>query len=105
MAATIVIQEVSGVGDIANERVVIRSDRGRFISLAGWELRDTDGNVYTFPDYRLFPGARVTIFTRSGSDTPIALFWNLEQAVWAPGDMATVVDTTGTVVTVREIRK
>ena len=60
--AKVVIREVMGVGDLADEAVVIANEGSRQIQLANWQLEDAQGNVYVFSPFILFgegaqPGA------------------------------------------------
>lgn len=89
--AQIALVEVVSIGDIAAEGVILRNDGGA-INLGGWTLTDGEGNQYIFPDYEFFPRAQVTLFSRTGVDTPFALYWGLDTAAWAPGEVLTLRD-------------
>ncbi len=94
--AQVAIVQVIGPGDVTSEGVVLEN-RGGLVDLQGWTLYDTEGNIFTFPDYRLFPGAGVTVFTRVGQNTPVALFWGQTRAVWQPGDVVSLANASGVV--------
>ena len=94
--AQVSIVEVVGVGDVTSEGVVIRN-LGNSINLKDWTLADADGNTYTFGERLVFSNASITLFTRTGQDTPILLFWNRNTAVFAPGDVLTLTDANGQV--------
>ena len=94
--AQVVVVEVIGADDVTREGVVLRN-QGGLVALRGWTLYDTQGNIYTFPDYRLFPDAGVTIFTRVGENTPVALFWGETRAVWEVGDVVSLANASGVV--------
>ncbi len=81
--AQVEIVRVLNPGDINAEGVDIRNN-GAVIDLTGWKLKDTFGDIYTFPQQRLFTGSVITVYTRVGSDTPTAKFWGRSQAVWYP---------------------
>ena len=92
------IVEVTGVGDITREQVVIRND-GNLADISGWTLTDGQGNVFTFPnDRRLFGGAGVTINTRSGENTPVLFFWGRDLPVFESGDVVVLKNREGEVV-------
>ncbi|NWF69203.1 MAG: lamin tail domain-containing protein [Chloroflexi bacterium] len=93
-AGQIEIVAVTGAGDLAAEGVEIRNNGAR-LNLNNWTLSDDDGNVYTFPPFELFPSGSFTVFTRQGDDTPIALYWNRDEAVWDEGDVLTLADADG----------
>jgi len=94
--AQVEIAEVAGAGQINSESVVIRNV-GNNINMKGWTLSDADGNTYTFAERILFSNGLVSIFSRVGQDTAIALFWNRTSAVFAPGDVVTLRDANGVV--------
>ncbi len=86
------INAVIGAGDLANERVVIQQIGDQDVSLAGWVLRDGNGNVYRFPALVLHPGAAVDVYTATGEDTATSLYWDRSVAVWSSGEQATLQD-------------
>lgn len=95
--AQVEIVEVQNAGDVTSEGVIIRNI-GNTINLKGWTLSDSEGNTYTFAERFLFSNAVVTIYSRIGQDTPVALFWNRDQAAFGPaGDIVTLKDEKGAV--------
>ncbi len=44
-------------------------------TLTGWTVRDPQGHVFKFPDFKLGAGKTVTIHTGKGTDTKTDLFW------------------------------
>jgi nucleoid-associated protein YgaU len=94
--AQVEIVEVVGAGDVTAEGVVIRNV-GNTINVKDWTLTDANGVVYTFSERVLFSNASVTVFTRVGSDTAIALFWNRNTPLFTPGNVLTLRDAKGTV--------
>jgi hypothetical protein len=96
-SAQVVIVEVLGAGDVTAEGVVIRN-QGSTINLKDWRLSDDRGNVYTFAERLLFSNGQVTLYTRVGTDTAVALFWNKSAALFAqPGAVLTLRDAAGVV--------
>jgi len=93
-AASLSIQEVQGVGVLADERVLIRNDGGE-VNLAGWTLRDETGHIYVFPALKLGVGGAVSLHTATGSDTAQDLFWGQTEAVWASGRSVLLTDAGG----------
>ncbi|MBX0296338.1 lamin tail domain-containing protein [Haloarcula nitratireducens] len=83
-----------------NGEYVVFANRGDdAISLSGWTVTDGADHRYTFGDYALAPGERVTLYTGSGSDTERERYWGASGAVWNNGgDTITVRDADGTVV-------
>ncbi|MFC1960300.1 LysM peptidoglycan-binding domain-containing protein [Chloroflexota bacterium] len=94
--ALVVVTEVLGADDVTSEGVFLQN-QGGLVDLEGWTLYDTQGNIYTFPDFRLFGGSGVTVFTRVGENTPVALFWGETRAVFQAGDVVSLADASGVV--------
>lgn len=93
--AQVEIVQVIGAGDVTAEAVEIRNTGG-VVDMTGWTLSDSEGNVYTFPEQRLFTNGSVTVYTRRGTDTPIARFWGRSDAVWGDaGESVTLTDSRG----------
>lgn len=96
-SAQVEIVEVTGAGDVTAEGVVIRNV-GNTINLKNWTLTDSAGNVYTFAERFLFSNALVTVYSRVGQDTAIALFWNRSQPAFGDeGEVLTLQDDKGVV--------
>jgi hypothetical protein len=93
----IVIANVFGAGDLATERVRLRRKGDGDLSLVGWQLRDEDGHVYTFPQLTLYPGGTVDLYSGDGVSNGFALYWGLEQPVYESGEKLTLVDAGGNV--------
>ena len=74
------IIQVLGAGDIDEEGIQIRN-KGGVIDLTGWTLEDGKGNVFIFPEQRLFTNGLLTVFTRRGTNTPISLYWGRSEAI------------------------
>jgi len=83
-----------------DEYVVLENSGNRTVDLSGWTLRDDADHVYEFPDgFELKPGAKVTIYTGSGTDTDDALYWDEKGPVWNnDGDVVSVRTENGTTV-------
>ncbi len=94
--AQVEIAEVVGAGNINTEGIIIRNN-GNNVNLKDWKLSDSQGNTYTFTERILFSNGLVTIYSRVGQDTAIALFWNRTQPAFEPGDVVTLTDNQGRV--------
>lgn len=94
--AQITIIGVENAGDVTAEGVRIRNS-GNTVDLTGWRLVDLDDNEYVFTERLLFSNQEITIYTRTGTDTPVAYYWNLDRPVWDPGDVLTLFDRDGDV--------
>jgi LysM repeat protein len=94
--AQLEVVDVVSAGDITEEQIVIRNNSDGLVEIGGWTLEDGDGNTYTFPDYQMFGGRSVLLYTREGDNTPRALYWGLEQAIWGdPRQTITLRDRGG----------
>lgn len=94
--AQVAILRVMGAGDITTEGVEIQNN-GAVVDLSGWTLSDGGENTYTFSDQRFFTNGRLTVYTRTGTDTPSAKYWNRDTAVWVSGATLTLTDREGRV--------
>ena len=95
------ITEVVAPGQIDREAVIINNVGERLADMTGWTLSDAEGNVYTFPNFRLWGnGSSVTVHTRIGQDgNPTGSFyWGKLEALWSVGETVTLKDAQGNVV-------
>jgi LysM repeat protein len=94
------ITEVIGPGQADEERVVITNLGERLADMQGWTLTDGEGNTYTFPNFRLWRGGNVTVHTHIGQDgnPPNNFYWNKLVAVWSLGEVVTLKDAAGDVI-------
>ena len=92
----IVINSVQGVGQLESEAVQIVNNGTRQAALLNWEIRDEDEHVYTFGQRTIFgEGAGIMVHTGTGQDSATAVYWNLSEPVWEPGETVTLVDADG----------
>lgn len=93
--ARLIITSVIGAGDITSERVFITRSGDGDLSLAGWQLKDEDGNVFVFPQLALYKSGGVNIWTTSGTQTVVDLYWGMQTSVWQSGEDVTLLDDRG----------
>jgi hypothetical protein len=93
----VVINSVIGAGDLRTEHVFLTRLGEEPISLEGWTLEDEDGNRFTFPQLELLKDGAVNVWTASGTQTVVDLYWGLGQAVWESGEKVTLKDAQGKV--------
>ena len=91
------IVSVIGAGTLNAEWVVVRNAGTEPLNLAGWQLKDSNRNVFAFPNLTLNGGGAVQIHTISGTNTVIDLYWNLSNPVWQSGEEAQLADPSGNV--------
>lgn len=65
--------------------------------MAGWSLYDGEGNTFTFPGFTLYRGGGVNVYTRAGNNSVINLYWGMDEALWIPGKVITMLDDKGQV--------
>jgi hypothetical protein len=92
---TVQIVSVVGAGTLDVETITIKYNGDGQLDLTGWHIKDSDGNVYTFPSFKLFKNGAVQVHTKSGTDTAIDLYWDLDKAVWQSGETALLTDHDG----------
>jgi hypothetical protein len=93
----LVITSVIGAGSLESERVRLEHAGDRDLSLEGWRLEDEDGNRYSFPALVLHTGGALSLFSRSGDDSVIELYWDRTEPVWESGEQAVLIDPEGDV--------
>jgi len=94
--AQVRITNVTSPGVITSEEISILNE-GALIDLSGWTLQVDADTVFTFPEQRLFQGGLVRIFTRTGDNTPVALFWDRDSAALSTGKVVALIDSDGRV--------
>jgi competence protein ComEC len=90
------IAEVTGIGSLGTEMVLLRRVGEGEVRLNGWRLDDNAGHRFALPDIVLNKGGAVRIYTRSGTNTVNELYWGLKEAVWASGKTIALYDEQGT---------
>jgi hypothetical protein len=97
------IVSIVGAETLSAEWVVVRNAGSEPLNLAGWQLKDSDRNVFTFPNLTLNSGGAVQIHTISGTNTVIDLYWGLSNPVWDSGEEAALLDPSGNVRAVYQV--
>lgn len=94
----VTIDSVIGAGDLDSERVLLKQHGEGELSLVGWRLEDSDGNIFVFPQFPqliLYKGGAVNVYSKAGSNTVVDLYWGLSTPVWESGDTVTLKDPQG----------
>ena len=89
------ISSVVGAGTLTSEIVVVKFEGEGELDLASWQLKDEDGNTFTFPKLTLYPNGAVQVHTTSGTDSVIDLYWGIGDSVWSSGENARLFDSQG----------
>lgn len=90
--------------DLQEEWIAVANADEAAVNLTDWTITDEGTrNTYTFPIFTLSPRADVTVHTGAGNDTTTDLYWGRGSPVWNnDGDIATLTDANGTVVSTLE---
>jgi hypothetical protein len=91
------IVSIVGAGTLDAEWVIVRNAGMEPLSLAGWQLKASNRNVFTFPNLTLNSSGAVQVHTISGTNTVIDLYWGLNDPVWGSGEEAQLLDPSGNV--------
>lgn len=94
---TIEIQNVIGAGDLNLEAVTLKNTGKSAVDLSGWSLKSGNGSVFTFPAFTVFQGGAFQVFSRSGVDTSLELYWGSSVPLWGSGAKVTLFDPFGIV--------
>ena len=89
------ISSVIGAGTLEAEVAIVKFKGEGQLDLAGWQLKDPEGNTFTFPPITLYTNGAVQVHTASGADTVIDLHWGAGQPVWQSGEDARLLDAQG----------
>jgi hypothetical protein len=89
------ISSVVGAGVIESEVVIIKFDGEGDLNVAAWQLKDDNGNTYTFPQLTLYQNGAVQVHTIAGADSVIDLYWGIGDAVWSSGETVSLYDSQG----------
>lgn len=89
------VENIFGVNELQNEVVLLRNISSGELQLKDWKMMDEQGNAFIFPELILAPDSAVQIYTRSGSNNPISLFWGLQAAAWQSQETLRILDPLG----------
>jgi hypothetical protein len=93
--ALVQVENIFGANDLQNEVVLLRNISGGDLQLKNWRMVDEQGNAFIFPELILARDAAVQIYTRTGSNNPISLYWGLQAAAWQPQEKLRILDPLG----------
>ena len=86
------IVSVVGAGNLGAEAVVVRYNGEGELGLANWQIKDDNGNTFTFPQLTLYTNGAVQVHTVSGTDTVVDLYMGLRDPIWESGESAKLYD-------------
>ena len=91
------ILSIIGAGMLDAESATIRNTSEEPLNLSGWQLKDSEKNIYVFPNLTLNTGGAVRVHTGHGADNVIDLYWNSANPIWQSGEQAQLLDRNGKV--------
>ncbi len=98
------ITAVIGVGQLENEAVQIRNTGTDPVALLGWKLADLNGHVYTFGQATLFGNSvEILVHTPRGLNGATDFYWGLEEPIWEPGELVTLLDSEENIIATYEV--
>jgi len=90
------IISVVGAGTLDIETVTIQYTGNNELDLTAWHLKDTNGNDFIFPPFKLFKNGAVRVHTAAGTNTAVDLYWGNNNAAWSSGENVVLTDAQGT---------
>ena len=92
---TVKIISVVGAGTLSIETVTIQYTGNSELDLTAWHLKDSNGNDFIFPPFKLFTNGAVRVHTASGTNTAVDLYWGNNKAAWSSGENVVLTDAQG----------
>jgi hypothetical protein len=88
--------------NLNTEYIVFKNVSGSRIQMKGWKIisaPSSDNQRYRFPRTRVAPGATITLYSGSGTNTATKRYWGATSPNWNnSGDKAVLKNASGTVV-------
>ena len=98
----VIVNAISGGGDLAEEQILIVNDSDNPSNLLGWTLQLSGSGsgtpIYTFGNLPLFPGGSVRLHSAGGVDTSVDLYWGQPAARLTSGAVLTLINGQGVTV-------
>jgi len=94
---TVKIISVVGAGILSVETVTIQYEGNGELDLTGWQLKDSNGNDFIFPPFKLFTNGAVQVHTAAGTNTAVDLYWGNNKSAWQSGENVLLTDPQGNV--------
>ena len=85
--------------NLDTEYIVVKNTSGSTVQMKGWKIisaPSSDNQHYVFPKTKVAPGARVTLYTGSGTNSKGKRYWGATSARWDnSGDKAILLNASG----------
>lgn len=79
------IENIYDGGRLSDEKIVLKNRSGIDLLMTGWQIRESDTLLFTFPDFVLNNNGIVNIYSRAGQNYGLQLFIGSSTALWEPG--------------------
>jgi hypothetical protein len=86
---------VIGAGDLNLEAVTLKNTGKSEVDLSGWTLKSGSGKVFDFPIFTVYSGGAFQVFSRSGVNTSLELYWGSSEPLWSSGAKVMLLDPSG----------
>jgi hypothetical protein len=85
--------------NLNDEYFTLQNTGDEAIDLSGWRVENDYGGAFRFPNgVTLAPGATITIYSGSGTNTTTRLYWYAAEPMWDKGDLAFLLNASGEIV-------
>lgn len=86
--------------NLNDEYFTLQNTGDEAIDLSGWSVENDHGGAFRFPNgVTLAPGAIITIYSGSGTNTTTRLYWHASEPVWDnTSDLAFLLDASGEII-------
>ncbi len=89
------IQSVFLPGEAQYEKISLKNVSDEPVDLTGWKLVNAKEDDFVFPALTLYPEGAIDIYTHTGINTAVELFWNQTTPCWQSGESAVLLDSAG----------
>jgi len=99
----VTINAIVGAGNLSVEYVEIRNQSEGPVDLTGWQLQDENDHTFTFPALILNNNGAINVFSQTGTNTVIEIFWQSDTPIWESGETASLLNVSGDLMTTYSI--
>ena len=97
------IRLVVGAGNLDVEYVEIINQGDKPVDLTGWQLVNQREQVFTFPTMILNSNGTIIIYSKSGINTVMELFWQSDSPIWQSGETVWLKNSNSEIITTYSI--
>lgn len=97
------IRSVVGAGNIEMEYVELYNQSDGAIDMSGWQLVNAEQDTFLFPMLILNQGGAIKVYSKSGQNTVIELYWQSDLPIWQSGTTVRLLDSDDVTITTYSI--